>query len=62
MYEFIWDYVCMRVSVYNAFVCATGKFGFECFSHRRAVLRKDDHAALDIFIRSGFPGLVYVFL
>jgi aldehyde dehydrogenase (NAD+) len=28
-----------------------GRFSFECFSHRRSILRRDDHAWLDMPIR-----------
>jgi aldehyde dehydrogenase (NAD+) len=28
-----------------------GKFSFECFSHRRAILRRDDHYLFDVSIR-----------
>lgn len=28
-----------------------GKFSFEAFSHRRTVLRRDDHSAFDIPVR-----------
>jgi hypothetical protein len=28
-----------------------GKFSFECFSHRRTVMRRDDHMLLDVPVR-----------
>ena len=31
--------------------CVAGKFSFECFSHRRAIMRRDDHMLLDVPVR-----------
>ena len=40
------------VFVYCAVLCGVvGHFSFTCFSHRRPILRRDDHAILDVPFR-----------